>query len=108
MSIGDEFGKGRVSGDQERDVKIGEKYKGALVEMTAFLCSEEVGFQKSDADQCLFLQERKACIIFSLLCVDDSCIFGVKEDIDKVTSKVRKEFTMKTENGLNDFWVVRF
>ena len=35
--------------------------------------------------------------------MDDSCVFGVREDMDDVTNEVRKEFTIKTEGGLNDF-----
>ena len=34
------------------------------LKMTAFLCSEEIGFQKSDADQCLFHKKGKHGPIF--------------------------------------------
>ena len=42
-----------------------------------------------------------------LLCVDDSCAIGMRADMDEVTSAVREKFTIKTESGLKDFWVVK-
>ena len=37
------------------------------LKMTAFLCSEEVGFEKSEADQCLFFKRGKHGPIFCLV-----------------------------------------
>ena len=49
------------------------------------------------------MKKRKNGPVVLLLHVDDSCIFGAREDTDEVMSGVRKKFTVKTEGGLKDF-----
>ena len=77
------------------------------LKMSNVLISPEVGFTKSEKDQCSFVKKGKHGPVVLLLCVDDSCIFGVREDADEVTSSAGKKFTIKTEGCLKDFWVVR-
>ena len=49
-----------------------------------FLMSEELGFKKSRVDQCLFVKHGKRVPLIVLLYVDDSCVFGNREDIDQL------------------------
>ena len=77
------------------------------LKMTKVLISPEVGFEKSKEDQCPFMKKGKHGPVVLLLCVDDSCIFGTREDTDEVTVAVRKKFTVKTEGALKDFWVMK-
>ena len=51
---------------------FGSKCESALVKMTEVLISPEVGFMKSDADQCLFVKQGRHGPVVLLLCVDDS------------------------------------
>ena len=46
-------------------------------------------------------RERGPLIV--LLYVDDSCVWGKREDIDELIEMLRKRFTIKVEGGLNDF-----
>ena len=73
------------------------------LKMSKILMSPEIGFKKSEADQCLFVKMGMKGPVTLLLCVDDSCTFGHKFDIEKVVNAVRKHFTIETEGGLKDF-----
>ena len=74
-----------------------------LLKMSKILMSSEVGFRKSEADQCSFVKVGVKGPVTRLLCVDDSCMFGHKFDIEKAANAVRKHFTIETEGGLKDF-----
>ena len=67
------------------------------------LCSKEGGFKVCPTDQGLFYKQGKHNIILMIIHVDDSLVFGHKEDIRDVIAHLEKRFTVKTEGGLNDF-----
>ena len=71
--------------------------------MTEVSISPEVGFLKSEADQCLFVKKGKHEPVVLLLRVDDSCIFEVSNDVEETMNTVRKKFTIKTGGGLKEF-----
>ena len=62
------------------------------LKMSKILMSPELGFKKSEADQCLFVKMGVKGPVTLLLCVDDSCTFGHKHDTGKVVEAVRKHF----------------
>ena len=68
-----------------------------------YLCSEEVGFKACPSDECLFYKMGKRNIILIIVWVDDSIVFGNREDIADLVEVMRERFTIKTEGGLNDF-----
>ena len=85
------------------NVWVGSKCETALAKMSKILVSAEVGFKKSETDQCLFVKTGKKRPVMFLSCVDDLCIFGNRGDMDEVTRAVRKHFPIKTEGCLKDF-----
>ena len=46
--------------------------------MSNVLISPEVGFTKSEADQCSFVKKGKHGPVVLFFCVNDLCIFGEK------------------------------
>ena len=67
------------------------------------ITSEECGFQRSEADQCLFYKIGKRGLIVLLLYVNDSAIIGNKEDINETIRLIQLRFTITSEGRLNDF-----
>ena len=68
-----------------------------------YLCSDRVGFRVCPSDQCLFYKMGKRNIILVIVWVDDSIVFGDKEDIADLVKTLNERFTVKAEGGLNDF-----
>ena len=64
---------------------------------------EQCDFTRCDFDQCLFYKIGKKGIIILLLYVDDSAIFGYRDDIDETFNLIRRQFKITTEGKLNDF-----
>ena len=74
-----------------------------LGNMSNHLCSEEMGFTKCEADQCLFYKTGKKGPVMIILYVDDLIVFGMDKDIKDVIKGLRKKFNIKTEGKLNNF-----
>ena len=58
-----------------------------------------MGFSKCEADQCLFYKDRRQGPIIIVLYIDDSIIFGMREDTNKVIEGMEKMFNIKTEGN---------
>ena len=71
--------------------------------MRDHLCSPEGGFKVCPTDQGLFYKNGKRKIILIIVHVDDSIIFGDKDDIKEVIEHIERQFKVKTERRLNDF-----
>ena len=71
--------------------------------MRDHLCSPEGGFKVCPTDQGLFYKHGKRHIILIIVHVDDSIVFGNKDDIKEVIEHLERRFTVKTEGGLNNF-----
>ena len=53
------------------------------------------------------MKKRKHGPVVLLLHVDNSCVFGVRADMDEVIIAVREKYTIKTEGDLKDFCIVK-
>ena len=62
-----------------------------------------VGFKISEADPCLLYRENKLGICMMIIYVDDIMVIGHKESIIDVQERVKKVFSIKTENNLTDY-----
>ena len=71
--------------------------------MRKVLTSEEVGFEQSKVDQCLFVKMTVKRPLMLPLCVDDSAVVGHRSDTDEFFESARKTFKVKLEGKLNNF-----
>ena len=63
----------------------------------------DVGFKISEADPCLLYTENKLGICMIIMYVDDTMVIGHNESIIDVQERVKKVFSIKTENNLTDY-----
>ena len=67
---------------------------------------EPFGFQVSPADPCMLFKENELGVCIIIMYVDDMLIVGKKEQIQDLTSKIQKEFSVKYSTTLQSTWVV--
>ena len=66
------------------------------------------GFTVSPADPCMLLKENELGICIIIMYVDDMLIIGKNEQIQDFRTKIQKEFSVKIQQNLTDYWVVSF
>lgn len=64
--------------------------------------TEQCDFTRCESDQCLFYKRGKKGLTILLLYLDDSTIFGYRDDINETFSLVLRDFNITTEGKLND------
>ena len=65
--------------------------------------SIDVEFKISEADPCLLYRENKLGICMIIIYVDNMMVIGHKESIIDVQERVKKVFSIKTENNFTDY-----
>ena len=61
-----------------------------------FFTSQEVGFEQSKVDQCLFAKMTVNGLLMLLLCIDDLAVTGHRNHMDEFSKLARKRFKVKT------------
>ena len=64
---------------------------------------ESFGFQVSPADPCMLYKQNELGICIIIIYVDDMLIIGKKEQIQELTNKIQKEFSVKIQHNLADY-----
>ena len=67
---------------------------------------EQFGFTASPADPCMLFKENNLGICIIIMYVDDMFIIGMKEQIQEFATKIQKEFSVKIQHNLVDYWAV--
>ena len=65
--------------------------------------TESFGFQVSPADPRMLFKRNELGICITIMYVDDMFIIGKKEQIQKFTNKIQKEFSVKIQHNLADY-----
>ena len=65
---------------------------------------ESFGFQVSPADPCMLFKQNELGICIIIMYVDDMLTIEKKEQIQEFTTKIQKEFSMKIQHNLADYF----
>ena len=69
---------------------------------------ELFGFQVCSADPCMLFKENELGVYIIVMYVDDMLIIGKKEQIQEFATKIQKEFSVKIQHNLTDYFSCEF
>ena len=64
---------------------------------------ESFGFQVSPVDPCMLYKQNELGICVIIMYVDEMLIIGKKEQIQELTNKIQKDFSVKIQHNLADY-----